>query len=298
VAATSEEKLSESSSSLEKPTTQVENNIETIPKIKKSTKSLKKATKSSELTSQESPKETKEISVQSPSPKTEEKLPISTDSFSISNKTVVSSKIDVVSPNSTLPVAKTEITQIPPQNNVSTTSVTEKPKESQMIGTKDTEANILDRIPSFPRYLVDRMSKDAQKWITVGVLEIERIPTDKLERAVEQLSSARILYDEHYENEREIIVFLDAKIKKMNKCLEAHHEKEGLEKIQKIIIEPLDKGKFDKITRKLKEGSSIESVAYDVLDKIGRDARKIPLSEFALRKKIEEILRARFDKKP
>lgn len=172
-------------------------------------------------------------------------------------------------------------------------------QESQIISTKDTEATLLDRIPSVPSYLMSRMSKDAQKFFVMGLLELNRLPADKLEKAIEHLTGSRMFFDAQYANEKDIIMFIDKKMALMNKRLEELREAEAQEKIHKLFIEPLMKGKFDKFVKQLGSGYSVEACAADILDKMGRDARKIPLSEYALRRKFEEILREKFkDKLP
>jgi len=194
-----------------------------------------------------------------------------------------------ISPSVSDSSASLNVTSLPP-------TPSEKPKETH-VSSNLTEQQILERIPSIPRYLMDRMSRDAQKYFMMGLLDINRLPSDKVERGIEYLSGARMFFDTAYENEKEVLTFLDKKVAFMNRRLGELKEKEAEEKIRKNFMEPFLKGKFDKITRKIGSGSSIENAAWEIVEKMGRDARNIPLSEIALRRKIEEVLKERYGKK-
>jgi hypothetical protein len=206
-------------------------------------------------------------------------------------KKTVASDAAALSDNQVTPSKTPEIT---PSHEV---PMVEKKEEGAAPKPKSME-EILERIPSFSGYLLNRMSKEAQKAIRLGVLEINRMKTSDLEKAMEHLTPVRMFFDASYENEKEILDFLEQKIAYMNKILEQLHEKEGEALYHKEILEPLAKGKFEKIIRKWGPEISVDECAYQILDKIGgRTLKKIPLSEFVLRKKLIENLKEKYPEK-
>jgi hypothetical protein len=172
----------------------------------------------------------------------------------------------------------------------------EKIQKDRAESNKSTSTDdILDRIPSFPQYLLNRMSKHAQRSLNIGALEINRMSCSDLENCVDHLSGARILYDEFYENEKEILDTIETKVSYINRQIEVLREKEGEILFRQYLIEPLAKGKFDKILKNL-ESKGVDECAWEILKKIGRKINKIPLSEFVIRKKLIAFLHEKYNK--
>ncbi len=180
--------------------------------------------------------------------------------------------------------------------SASPTSVTTV-KPASTVTSRETETQILDKIPLFPTFLVNRLSKDAQRMLNTGILEISKMSADKVEKGIEYLNTSRIFFDPQYDNEKERLTYLDKKIAFMNKQLEQLREQEGQQMIQKIVTEPIQKGKFDKQIKQIGPNYSIETCAWDIIQKLGGSIKKIPLSEFALRKHLEDYLREKYGKK-
>jgi hypothetical protein len=179
-------------------------------------------------------------------------------------------------------------------SKISTPSLKVEPRP---VTIADTES-ILNRYNTFPRFLLNRVSKDAQRAMSLGILEIERADIGKLESILEHLHNARLFFDPAYSNEKDILDFLDIKCKRVSKRLDQLQEEYNQREIQKRIIEPLDKGKFDRIINNWGSKYSVEEAAYQILEKLGRDVRKISLSEFAFRKLIVEYLQKKYPNKP
>ena len=133
--------------------------------------------------------------------------------------------------------------------------------------------------------------------LNTGILEISKMSADKVEKGIEYLNTSRIFFDPQYDNEKEILTYLDKKIAFMNKQLEQLREQEGQQMIQKIVTEPIQKGKFDKQIKQIGPNYSIETCAWDIIQKLGGSIKKIPLSEFALRKHLKDYLREKYGKK-
>ena len=154
-----------------------------------------------------------------------------------------------------------------------------------------------DRPPAISSYLLNRMSSDAQKSMRLGILEMNALSASKLDKYIEHLSSGRIFYDGNYVKERILIDFIDDKIRYLSNLKEKLHEKEGEELIRKIFVDKLVKGKFDKIIGKWGSVFSVDEVAWQCVEKLGRKRKKIPLSDFALRQRISEILIEKYPSK-
>ena len=154
-----------------------------------------------------------------------------------------------------------------------------------------------DRPPAISSYLLNRMSSDAQKSMRLGILEMNALSASKLDKYIEHLSSGRIFYDGNYVKERILIDFIDDKIRYLLNLKEKLHEKEGEELIRKIFVDKLVKGKFDKIIDKWGSVYSVDEVAWQCVEKLGRKRKKIPLSDFALRQRISEILIEKYPSK-
>lgn len=157
--------------------------------------------------------------------------------------------------------------------------------------------DILERIPAFSSYLLNRMSTEAQKSLRMGILEMNSLSATKLDRKIEHLSSARMFYDGNYVKENVLIEFIDDKIRYLSQLKEKLHEKDGENLIHKIFTEKLVKGKFEKIISKWGSGINIDETAWRCIEKMGRKRNKIPLSDFALRQRVAEILKKRYPEK-
>jgi len=131
----------------------------------------------------------------------------------------------------------------------------------------------------------------------MGVFDINRLPLQKIDTHIETLSSARILFDANYNNEKLVSDYLEVKIKYLSKISHKMHDKEGELLFIKIFVEPMKEGKFDKILIKCMKKFDLDNCALKIVKKVGSKAKKIPLSEFALRKKIVDILSKRYSNK-
>ncbi|MHA1510389.1 MAG: hypothetical protein ACTSRX_01565 [Promethearchaeota archaeon] len=179
-----------------------------------------------------------------------------------------------------------------------------KPKKKQdmkvrssSISKRKTSAEIVDKIPSIPKYLLKRLSSNEAKILKMGVFDINRLPLQKIDTHIETLSSARILFDANYNNEKIVSDYLEVKIKYLSKISHKLHEKESEKLIEKLFLIPMKEGKFDKILSKCMKKFDLDNCASRLVKKVGSKAKKIPLSDFALRKKIVDILSKRYSKK-
>jgi hypothetical protein len=200
----------------------------------------------------------------------------------------------------------TPITELKKQKSVkSNESDNEKsnksplPEKSSVDTIKfDTEeSTIKDRIAPFPRYLLKRISAEAQRAMEMGILEIDRGDLNKLEWAMEHIHGARMFFDPQYPAEKEILDSLDEKTARISQRLEVLRNQEADRAIRDLVIEPLVNGKFEKILRNWGSKYGADDCAYEIIRKIGFRVKKIPLSEMALRKRIVEILKERFPEK-
>ncbi|UYP45512.1 hypothetical protein NEF87_001797 [Candidatus Lokiarchaeum ossiferum] len=171
------------------------------------------------------------------------------------------------------------------------------PQESSKENKNESVEDILDRIPAFSSYLLNRMSTDAQKSLRMGILEMNSLSVSKLDNKIEHLSSARMFYDGNYVKEQVLIEFIDDKIRYLSQLKEKMHETEAENLIHKIFTEKLVKGKFEKIVSKWGSETNIDETAWRCVEKLGRKRNKIPLSDFALRQRVSEILKKRYPEK-
>ena len=197
-------------------------------------------------------------------------------------------------------VAKESETTPKPEKKATPSSKSESKKGTKSViesSSTDSAADILSKIPNFSQYLMNRISDKAQRALQLGVLEINRSSLSTLIQNIDHLTSALMFFDEAYDKEKEIVKAINQKIDYMNNLQEQLHEKEGELLIRKNFIEPLKKGKFDKIVKKWGPEYGVEDCAWEILKKMGRKAKKIPLSEFVLRKKIAEVLKEQYPDK-
>ena len=171
-----------------------------------------------------------------------------------------------------------------------------KQQSGSVLKKKKTTAEIMDKIPSIPKYLLKRLSSNEAKILQMGVFDINRLPLQKIDSHIETLSSARILFDANFVNEKLVSDYIEAKVKYLSKISQKLHEKEDDQLIIKIFIEPMNEGKFDRILTKYMKKFDLDNCASQIIKKVGSKAKKIQLSDFALRKKIVDVLSKRYSK--
>ncbi|QEE14381.1 hypothetical protein DSAG12_00194 [Promethearchaeum syntrophicum] len=169
--------------------------------------------------------------------------------------------------------------------------------KSKSVSKRKTIAEIVDKIPSIPPYLLKRLSTNEVKILQMGVFDINRLPLQKIDSHIDTLSSARILFDGNYANEKLVSDYIEAKVKYLGKISNKLHEKEDEQLVIKIFIEPMNEGKFDRILKKCMKKYDLDNCASLIIKKVGSKAKKIQLSDFAVRKKIVEVLAKRYSKK-
>ncbi len=163
---------------------------------------------------------------------------------------------------------------------------------------EDTVEAILEKNSGFPSYLLERMTKTGREAIKMGVLEINKLDIKNLKKYLDALANSRMFYDGSYESEREIVEYIDKKVRYMSKVLEQMHNQEAEKYIQKYVKDKIKEGKFDKIVKGLSNGMSYDDCAWEITENIGWwGRRKIPLNDFALRKRVSEILHELFPEK-
>ncbi|MHA1610800.1 MAG: hypothetical protein ACTSYU_02000 [Promethearchaeota archaeon] len=188
----------------------------------------------------------------------------------------------------TLTTSKSQI-----KSKSKTKSKTRSPTKS--ISTKRKQPSIADTIPSYPKYLVGRMPKAAQKALNLGGTQIQNLSLKKLSEAIEYLTASKMFFDSQFVNERNLIQGLDERIGFMSKLSEKIHEEQATLAFNKYFFDMYNQSKFDKIIKKWGSHYDIEQCSYLCLKKMGKKAKKISISEYALRKMIKEVL---LDKHP
>ena len=186
------------------------------------------------------------------------------------------------------------------KTKISSRKSTRKPDskiKSSSVSRRKTTVDIINKIPSIPNYLIKRLSSNEIKILKMGVFDINRLLLQKIDFYLEILSSARILFDDNYKNEKMVLDYMDAKLKFLSKVSHGLHEKEGELLIVKFFKTPMNEGKFDKILKKCMKKYDLDDCASKIIKKVGSKAKKIPLSEYALRKNIVDILSKRYSKK-
>ena len=71
----------------------------------------------------------------------------------------------------------------------------------------------------------------------MGVFDINRLPLQKIESHIDTLSSARILFDANYVNEKLVSDYIEAKVNYLGKISSKLHNKEDEQLVIKIFIE-------------------------------------------------------------
>jgi hypothetical protein len=203
--------------------------------------------------------------------------------------------IPVIDPSPT-PIVKEKPIPEPPSTPTKTEAKTLPEVENTHPGSGTLSVG--DHIPTFSNYLLKRISSDARKAMQMGFLEIDRTDLNHLEKAFDHLNTARMFFDPGYPNEKEILDFLDQKTAYISKRMEILQEQLAERLIREIILEPLNKGKFDKYIANWGSKYGIEDCVYEIFDKIGGKIQKIPLSEAILRKRLINILKEKYPNKP
>ncbi len=153
-----------------------------------------------------------------------------------------------------------------------------------------SQRSIVHTIPSYPKYLLNRMPKQAQKALNLGVTQIQAMSLKKLDESIEYLTASKMFFDGAFENERKLMQSLDDRVGYMSKLSEQIHDKRASMAFNKYFYEMYDNAKFAKIIRKWGSHYDVEQCAYLCWKKMGKKANKISISEYALRKMIKAVL--------
>ncbi|MHA1794921.1 MAG: hypothetical protein ACTSUK_02330 [Promethearchaeota archaeon] len=141
------------------------------------------------------------------------------------------------------------------------------------------------------------MPKQARSAFRLGVSQINSLSSKKIDIMIEYLTAAKIFFDTSYTNERELVAAIDQKIRFMSEISEKRHN-ENVDKIfQKTFTDFYNSRKFSSIIKDWGEKYQIEECAYQIWKKMGRKAKKIPISDYALRKMIISTLKEKFPEK-
>ncbi|MBD3351507.1 MAG: hypothetical protein GF364_08470 [Candidatus Lokiarchaeota archaeon] len=167
-----------------------------------------------------------------------------------------------------------------------------KKREKSKRTTVETPERYYETIKDVPSYLMDRVDRDVQRIMKLGVLEIERMPKKVLQDSVDLLRAAQINYDIRIQKEKEIIEFMNETAQAMQDRVVRYQEDEAKDYIQKYVREPMGKGKFDKYLETL-EDKGLDEVSYLVFKKIGRKTKKYPFGDTHLIKKIKDVIEKR-----
>lgn len=147
-----------------------------------------------------------------------------------------------------------------------------------------------------PAYLLSRVSRETQKIMKMGILQIQKEPKKNLEYMINTLRAAQINYDIRVQKEKEIIGFMNELCQKMNERVLEYNNQEAEIFYKKYVSDPMNKGKFNKLTNQL-QSKGIDEVSYLIFKKIGGKAKKYPFTETLLIKKIKQTLEENFLKK-
>ncbi len=140
------------------------------------------------------------------------------------------------------------------------------------------------------------MVPKSRKYFLKNILELEKMPRKDLEEAMEHLMGERMKYDNTYGLEKAIIEEIDFKTQRIQVRLQMLVDMESETLIQKLILEPITKGTFDKLTQKIGPNYNTTTCAQDILNKLGKIISKIPLSEMALRHRLTQYLEEHYNK--
>ncbi len=142
--------------------------------------------------------------------------------------------------------------------------------------------------PTFPVYLLSRFSKDAQNLMKMGILRIHKTHRKDLEKNIGILSAEQVKFDNKYEKEQKILMYLRELIKIYEKrLLEAKNEEAEIFLNKNIIT------KREKFTKYLNliDNKGLDEVCYLIFKSLKvKSKKKYPLSENHLIKKIKDVI--------
>lgn len=141
--------------------------------------------------------------------------------------------------------------------------------------------------PTFPAYLLSRLSKDAQNLLKMGILRIHKTHRKDLEKNISLLSAEQVKFDNKYEKEQEILIHLRELIKIYEKRLTEAKNEEAEIFINKNIISKREK--FTKYIN-LINNKGVDEVSYLIFKSLKGKSKKYPLSENHLIKKIKDVI--------
>ncbi|MHA1872294.1 MAG: hypothetical protein ACTSXF_15240, partial [Promethearchaeota archaeon] len=148
----------------------------------------------------------------------------------------------------------------------------------------------MDYYYEIPKYLLARVSPEANKIMAMRLLEIEKIGRKKLDKYIEILRSEQIKYDITFEKEKRIIDYMITLSKFLENKRNQLAELEAQKFYENYLITPLKNGKFAK-QLSLIDLKGIDEVAYLIFKKIKGKLKKYPFSETILLRKIKEIIK-------
>jgi len=160
--------------------------------------------------------------------------------------------------------------------------------------------DILNKIPIFPAYLMKRLTSKTRKFLHLGAIELNAIkPLSKVEKSIDLLTSAKIFFDETYDDEKRVMDALDIRIRFLSERANGFRDRETDYAFNRIFTPMVNNGKFSKILTKWeKEKYDLQDCANRCLKKMGGKAKKIPhISEYALRRKIQTALHEKYPKR-
>ncbi len=140
-----------------------------------------------------------------------------------------------------------------------------------------------------PPYLLQRMSRDVQKYYLAKDAEFERLSPKQVDKFIEIFNAELLKFDVNFEQEKPVI----GRIREIQGILNKLKIKFDDEIVNRFLAEkvkaPLENGKFAKILQKY-EGYNARVVGEAILKEIGRARKECPLSDNALEKEIAKIL--------
>ncbi len=140
-----------------------------------------------------------------------------------------------------------------------------------------------------PPYLLQRMSRDVQKYYLAKDAEFERLSPKQVDKFIEIFNAELLKFDVNFEQEKPVI----GRIREIQGILNKLKIKFDDEIVNRFLTEKvkaqLENGKFAKILQKY-EGYNARVVGEAILKEIGRARKECPLSDNALEKEIAKIL--------
>ncbi|MHA1744866.1 MAG: hypothetical protein ACTSWW_02635 [Promethearchaeota archaeon] len=187
-----------------------------------------------------------------------------------------------------------------PKTHISSNSRTVSSKPHKTPPKTQSTRDILNKIPTFPAYLMKRLSSKTRKVLHLGALELNAIkPLSKVEKSIDLLTSAKIFFDHTYDDEKRVMDALDIRIRYLSERANGFRNRETDYAFNRIFNPMVNNGKFSKVLRQWeKENIDLQDCAQRCLKKMGGKAKKIPhISEYALRRKIQTALHEKYPKR-